>query len=74
LISERARAGQRKARKQGNMIGRPKLSGMVVKKVLDLMYEGKSYQEILKGADLDYSTISSRIFGKTENIIIFIDL
>ena len=59
LISERVRSGIAKARAQGKILGRPKVSAETIKEIKRLRKEGKSLTQIAKQLGVSYQTVAN---------------
>ena len=59
LISERVRSGLAKARAQGKILGRPKVSAETIKEIKRLRKEGKSLTQIAKQLGVSYQTVAN---------------
>jgi DNA invertase Pin-like site-specific DNA recombinase len=57
IIIERTKAGQKRARKQGKKIGRPKLNGMTKIKIIRLSQEGESIRRIAEWCKVSVGTV-----------------
>jgi DNA invertase Pin-like site-specific DNA recombinase len=59
LISERVRSGLAKARAQGKILGRPKVSPETIKEIKRLRKQGKSLTQIAKQLGVSYQTVAN---------------
>ena len=63
LIRERVNAGLDRARKQGKVLGRPKLPPIKVRKVQELRQQGMSYKNIAKKTGVSVGKVHQIIAG-----------
>ena len=59
LISERVRSGLAKARAQGKILGRPKVSAETIKEIKRLRKQGKSLTQTAKQLGVSYQTVAN---------------
>ena len=59
LIQERVRSGLAKARAQGKILGRPKITPFKIKEIKRLRKEGKSLSQIAKQLGVSYQTVAN---------------
>jgi len=64
IIIERTKAGQRRARKEGKRIGRPKINGMTIDKIRRLNKEGLSIRQISKDTGVSVGSVQKVVSGK----------
>lgn len=57
VIVERTKAGQRRARREGKKIGRPKINGMTIDKIRRLRREGLSIRKVAKECGVSVGTV-----------------
>jgi len=59
LMQERVRSGLAKARAQGKILGRPKVSAVTIKEIKRLRKEGKSLSQTAKQLGVSYQTVAN---------------